>query len=129
MKKLLVVAAAGEGATGVALVIAPSLVGWLLLGAELTGISIPVARVAGFALIALGVACLPGSDAGSTPSRALQAMLCYSLLVTLYLAYLGVGGEWVGSLLWPAVAIHVLLTFLLACAWLKDQRTKGGVRL
>ncbi len=125
MKKLLAVAAAGEGATGVALVIAPSLVGWLLLGAELTGISIPVARVAGFALIALGVACLPGSDAGSTPSRALQAMLCYSLLATLYLAYLGIGGEWVGSLLWPAVAIHALLTFLLARAWLKDRQARG----
>ena len=39
--------------------IAPSLVGRLLLGEELTGIAIPVARVAGIALIALGVACWP----------------------------------------------------------------------
>jgi hypothetical protein len=42
-----------EGATGVALLIAPSLVGRLLLGAELAGASIPVARVTGIALIAL----------------------------------------------------------------------------
>jgi hypothetical protein len=48
-------------------------------------------------------------------------MLCYSLLVTLYLAYLGIRGEWVGVLLWPAVAIHAILTILLVRAWLKDQ--------
>jgi hypothetical protein len=132
MKKLLTFAAVSEAATGVALVIVPSLVGRLLLGTELIGVAIPVARVAGIALIALGVACLPrsergrpGSEAGSGSSRALRAMLCYSLLVTLYLAYLGICGEWVGSLLWPAVAIHAILTFLLARAWRKDQRTKG----
>ena len=36
-----------EEATGMALLIAPSLVGRLLLGAELAGASIPVARVTG----------------------------------------------------------------------------------
>ena len=37
-------------------------------------------------------------------------MLFYSLLATLYLAYLGIGGERVGRLLWPAVAIHAILS-------------------
>ena len=59
------------------------------------------------------------------PARPFRAMLCYSLLVTLYLAYLGINGEWVGVLLWLAVAIHAILTFLLARAWLKDQQTRG----
>jgi len=63
------------------LLIVPSLVGRLLLGEELTGIAIPVARVAGIALIALGVACWPG-----TP---LVGMLTYSAAVTLYLAPAG----------------------------------------
>ena len=40
-------------------------------------------------------------------------MLTYSLLVTLYLLYLGIRGEWVGPLLWPAVAVHAVLTMLL----------------
>jgi hypothetical protein len=44
MKKVLVLAAVGEGATGLALLIVPSLVGHLLLGEELTGVAIPVAR-------------------------------------------------------------------------------------
>ena len=110
MKKLLTVAALAEAATGVALIVVPSLVGRLLLGAELTGVSIPVACVAGIALIALGVGCLPGSSA-------LCGMLTYSMLVTLYFLYLGVRGEWVGPLLWPAGVLHAVLTFLLAGAW------------
>jgi small neutral amino acid transporter SnatA (MarC family) len=52
MKKALIFAAIGEATTGLALLIVPSLVGQLLLGEELTGIAIPVARVAGLALIA-----------------------------------------------------------------------------
>jgi hypothetical protein len=56
MKKALIVAAAAEAATGSALLIVPSVVGQLLLGEELTGVAIPVARVAGIALIALGSA-------------------------------------------------------------------------
>jgi hypothetical protein len=60
MKKALIVAAVCEAATGLALLIAPSLVGQLLLGEELTGVAIPVARVTGIALIAFGIACWPG---------------------------------------------------------------------
>ena len=60
MKKVLIFAAVAETATGLALLIAPSLVGRLLLGEDFTGIATPVARVAGFALIGLGIACWPG---------------------------------------------------------------------
>jgi hypothetical protein len=121
MKKVLFFATVGEAATGVALLIMPSLVGRLLLGAELAGVSIPVARVAGIALIALGLACRPVSDA--TPG--LLAMLIYGLLVTLYLAWLGMSGKWVGSLLWPAVVVHAILTMLLVRVWLNNQRSRG----
>lgn len=64
MKWVLVLAAASEAATGVALLVVPSLVVQLLLGEELTGVAIPVARVLGIALIALGVACWPGTPLG-----------------------------------------------------------------
>ena len=112
MEKVLTLAAVAEEATGVALLVDPSLVGRLLLGAELAGASIPVARVTGIALIALGVSCLPRSVWAGL-SHALIGMLTYSLLVTVYLLYLGVRGEWVGPLLWPAVAVHAVLTMLL----------------
>jgi hypothetical protein len=109
MKKALVFAAVGEIATGLALLIVPSLVGQLLLGEQLTGIAIPVARVAGIGLFALGIACWPG------PS--LVGMLIYSTVVALYLAYLGFAGGLTGVLLWPAVALHAVLAILLGRAW------------
>jgi len=113
MRKVLTFAAVFEAATGLALLIVPLLVGRLLLGTELTD-AIPVARVAGIALIALGVCCWPGSTA-------LCGMLTYGALVTLYLLYLGIRGVWVGPLLWPAVVIHALLTALLARAWFQSR--------
>ena len=116
MKRVLVFAAVSEAATGLALLIAPSLVGQLLFGAELSGITIPVARVTGIALIALGVACWPG------PPRA--GMLTYSAAVTLYLAYVGFSGGLTGILLWPAVVVHAILTALLTRASTSDKETK-----
>ena len=108
MKTALLLAAIGEAATGVALLIVPSLVGQLLLGEPLTGVATPVARVAGIALIGLGIACWPGPP--------LIGMLTYSAAVTLYLAYLGLAGGFGGVLLWPAVVLHLVLATLLARA-------------
>ena len=108
MNRVLIFAAVGEAATGLALLLVPSLVGQLLLGAELTGIAVTVARVAGIALIGLGLACWPG--------KALIGMLTYSAAVTLYLAYIGFAGGSSGMLLWPAVVVHAILTALLTRA-------------
>jgi hypothetical protein len=108
MTKVLIIAAVSEAATGLALLIVPSLVGQLLLGEELAGVAIPLARVIGIALVALAVACWPG------PPRI--GMLTYSVMVTLYLAYLGLAGGSIGALLWPAVAVHAGLAILLVRA-------------
>jgi hypothetical protein len=113
--RVLAIAAVAEAATGMALLIFPSLVGRLLLGADLAGVANPVARVAGIALLALGVACLPSCTA-------LCGMLTYSLLATPYLLYLAIRSEWVGPLLWPAVLLHVILTILLARAWFQSRK-------
>jgi hypothetical protein len=113
MKWALVLAAGGEAATGTALLIVPSLVGRLLLGGELTGVAVPVARVAGIALVALAVACWPG-----TP---LVGMLIYSAAVALYLGYIGFASGVIGILLWPAVVVHAILTVLLTRASTSDK--------
>ncbi len=115
MKNALVFAAVGEVATGLALLVVPSLVGRLLLGEDLAGIAIPLARVAGIALVALGIACWPG------PARV--GMLTYSAAVTLFLAYLGLAGGVGGILLWPAVFLHAILTVILM-----RSRTDDGVK-
>jgi hypothetical protein len=113
LNKILTFAAVAEAGMGVALLAVPTLVGRLLLGAELTGVGITVARVTGIALIGLGVACWPGT--------ALTGMLTYSALTTLYFAYLGLSGV-VGILLWPAFIAHSGLSFLLAREWRNGQR-------
>jgi hypothetical protein len=115
MKGVLIFAAVGEAATGLALLLVPALVGQLLLGEALAGISVPVARVAGIALIGLGVACWPGPP--------WLGMLIYSAAVTLYLAYLGFAAGLTGALLWPAVVLHALLTALLGRGIGRDRAT------
>lgn len=114
MKKALVFAAIAEAATGLALLIVPSLVGRLLFGDELAGIAATVARVAGIALIGLGVACWPGPP--------IVGMLIYSAAVALYLAYLGIVGSLGGVLLWPAVTIHAILSLFLSSSALEFYR-------
>ena len=114
MRNVLIYSAVAEAATGLALLIVPSLVGRLLLGEDLSGIAIPVARVAGLGLTALGIACWPGPP--------LVGMLAYGAAVTLYLAYLGFVGGATGILLWPAVALHAVLSILLARAWLGAEK-------
>jgi len=113
MKNVLIFAAVAEAATGLSLLIVPSLVGQLLLGEELTGAAIPVARVAGIALVGLGIACWPGPP--------VVGMLIYSALVGLYLAYLGFAGL-TGIFLWPAVAVHAILSVFLGRLWLAGDQ-------
>jgi hypothetical protein len=116
MKRVLILTAVAEAATGAPLLIVPSLVGWLLFGEELTGVAIPVARVTGIALIGLGIACWPGPP--------LAGMLTYSAAVTLYLAYVGFAGGLAGILLWPAVILHGILTAILTRTSTSDKETK-----
>ena len=117
MRKVLVLAAVAEAATGTALLLAPALVGRLLLGEELAGVAAILARVLGIALIGFGVACWPG-----TPRL---GMTIYGAGVALYLAYLGFTGGAGGTLLWPAVVLHVLLTAGLAWPSRREERSTG----
>jgi hypothetical protein len=123
MKRLLMLAAVLEGVTGLALLIAPAVVARLLLGADLPPAGAAVARVAGCALVALAIACWPGRNAENSLIPAARAMLTYNALVACYLTFLGIGGQFAGVLLWPAVAIHGLITLLLVREWLKVPRS------
>ena len=113
---MLILAALAEAMTGLALLLAPSLVGRLLFGEELTGAGILAGRVAGIALIALSVACWPGPP--------VAGMLIYSAAVTIYLAYVGLAVGSAGNLLWPAVALHLVVTGALARVAIKNSALK-----
>jgi hypothetical protein len=76
MKTFHLLAAVGELVAGLALLILPSLGGWLLLGEELSGVAVSLARVLGIALVGLAVACWPG------PATPRNGMSTYSATVT-----------------------------------------------
>ena len=118
MKRFLILTAIIEAATGLALLTLPSFVVRLLLGAEISGASIPLGRVAGAALVALGVACwLARDDTQSRATRGLVvAMLIYNTAATAVLAFAGIGLGLHGVALWPAVVFHAAMAvWCVAC--------------
>jgi len=123
-KLLLAVASTFEAVTGFALVIAPSIVRFLLW-TDISGAALVMTRVAGLGLLALGVACWPRVE-GTIPR--LQAMLIYNLLATGGLGYLRFSSQSVGKLLPPALAIHAVLAILFVGAWLKDHSAGASKR-
>lgn len=110
-------AAVAEAATGAALLLAPSAVCQLLLGAPLSGNAVALSRVAGFALVGLGMACWPGPP--------VLGMLIYSTAVAVYLGYLGIIGAAAGVLLWPAVILHLVICFSLSIDTIRRSRTSA----
>jgi len=121
---LLATASTLEAVTGLALIIAPSIVRFLL-GTDISGATLVIARMAGLGLLALGVACWPRGEA--TIPR-LRAMLIYNLLATAGLGYLRFSSQSVGKLLLLALAVHAVLTILFLGAWLKHQSGRASKR-
>jgi hypothetical protein len=111
MNRLLALTALIEAATGLALLVVPSVVVRLLLGAEISGAAIPLGRVAGAALLALGVACwLAGDDTKSRAGKGLVvAMLVYNAGAVIVLGAAGIQLPTVGIALWPAVILHAVM--------------------
>jgi hypothetical protein len=108
---LLAVTALLEAVTGVALLALPSVPASLLLGARLDSPGSAVARVAGAAVLSLGVACLLVRRHGdSQPGRAMVvAMLVYNVVVVAVLAHASLVLGATGVLLWPAAGLHSAL--------------------
>src|SRR6184192_3703731 len=112
MKPLLKLTGIIETATGLGLVAVPSVVVRLLLGSPLgSSAAVMLARVAGAALLALGVACwLARDDTQSRATRGLVvAMLIYNIAATAVLAFAGIGLGLHGVALWPAVVLHAAM--------------------
>jgi len=57
------------------------------------------------------------------PGPPLVGMLTYNAAVALYLAYVGFAGGSSGTLLWPVVVLHVIVTALLTRAATRDTET------
>jgi len=119
VKLLLTITALVEAAGGVALLAVPALSATILLGAPLdTQIGLTVGRVAGAALVTLGIACwrARGDDSCRAATGIVAAMLFYNTAVAAILAWAGLSEGLVGLLLWPAVILHAVLAgWCLAC--------------
>ena len=96
--------------------------GWFWLD-ELSEAGQALGRLAGIALLGFALTSWPDPSAQSVT----RAMLAYNLLATIYLCYLGIVGKSVGVLLWPAVALHLLLTVLLAAERVAARRAQDLV--
>jgi hypothetical protein len=112
MRLLLKLTALIEAATGLGLVAVPALVVRLLLGSELLGAGIPLGRLAGVALLALGIACwLASADTQSYAAwGVVSAMVLYNLGATVILGLAGLQAQPAGVALWPAVILHAAMT-------------------
>jgi hypothetical protein len=119
MKKLLIIIAAAETATGLGLVAFPWLVASLIFGSTLeTPVALAVARIAGVALLALGIACwMARADTGSRAARGIiSAMLIYNAGVCALLLYAALGAGLSSIALWPVTIAHAgLAAWCLAC--------------
>ena len=118
-RSLLSVTGALEVATGLVLLVAPSVLVELLVGAAPgTPAGVTVSRVTGVAMLALGVACwLARADAAGRAAKGLiAAMLLYNLAVVaiIVLAWANLG--LLGIAFWPVVLAHTgLAAWCVAC--------------
>ena len=119
MRNLLTATTGLEAVTGVALVVSPAAPVMLLAGAALESVGgLLVARVAGAALLALGLACwLARDDVRSQAARGVvAAVLLYDVAAAALLVYAGLGLKLFAVGLWPAVVLHLTLAgWCIAC--------------
>lgn len=101
-----------EAIAGFALLVSPSSVVMILLGAQPQSPSeLVVARIAGAALLALAVACWRARPDASSRSAAglIAAMLVYNSATVLILTVAGLSSGPLGIALWPAVVLHAAM--------------------
>lgn len=106
-----------EVLTGTALVLAPTLVVDLLFGRELDPTGTVLARVAGIALLSLGVSA--SESPRRSPGQAPRIGICiYNVGATAVLVMAATMGAMSGPLLWPAVVLHGLIGVSVVCVML-----------
>jgi hypothetical protein len=128
MKVLLIIMAVAESAIGVALLAWPPAPVEILLGARLDGPSgLLMGRLAGAALLSLGLACWGARTDSRGPAGAglLTAMSVYNLAAVGLLTYAAAGAKMIGPGLWPGICLHAgLAAWCLAC--LRKGRAASG---
>jgi len=87
LRKVLAFASVVETATGLALLIDPRFVVMLLVGSAMPVEEVPMGRLPGIAILALGLACWPNGQTTKRGSPAFRGMLVYNVLIAAFLVY------------------------------------------
>ncbi len=112
MRRVLATTAVLEGATGLGILALPSALASLMLGSPLESpAAVAVARIAGVALLALGVACwrVRHDERGPSARGLVGAILIYNAGVIAVLVHHAVGTAMAGIALWPTVVTHAAM--------------------
>ncbi len=125
-KSLLIVTAVVELGAGSALFIAPSLTAERMLGAGLgSPVAVMVGRVAGAALVSIGLICWLERDRARNGSRAglVTGLLAYNISIPALLTYAAVIDNVSGIAFWPGIGLHsVLSVWCVASLRSRDQQ-------
>ena len=110
-RQLLTIATLAECLAGVALMVTPDAGVTLLLGAEPGAVGSMVGRIAGVALLALGIACWGArADSGGAAQRGtLRAITIYNAGAGLLLIAFVATGKAYGVAVWIAGILHLAL--------------------
>ena len=124
MKNVLTMTAVLEVGAGLLLLVLPSLAATLLFGSSLdTPAGLAVVRVAGAALLTIGVACwLARQDGQSQAARGLVgALVLYNAAIITLSVYAGIGLGLSSNGLWPSALIHAAMTIWCVISLLKSR--------
>ena len=135
-KLFLIVTALIETGLGLCLLFLPALPFAILLGLEPAAVeTLFVGRVAGAALLAIGVASWMARADTFTPAQfgLLTGLLIYDATAAILLVFAGTVLKMIGVMLWPAVALHaVLAAWCLSClrpdGFVSGSRGEGADR-
>ena len=117
--RLFLVTAILEVVTGLSLLVLPSLPLSLLLGVDQAAPdALFIARVAGAALLAIGITCYLARNDKNSPAQTgvLTGALIYNVAIAALLVYCGTALAMTGIALWPVVLLHTMLAlWCLSC--------------
>jgi hypothetical protein len=122
--RLLMVAAIAESLVGLAFLLAPGITTALLLGAEPDSAGLMIGRVAGVALLSLGIACW-GSRAGAGGAArvgTLRAITLYNAGAGLLLVIFAVTGKAGGAVVWTVGVLHMGFAAAFAASQRQTER-------
>ena len=114
--------AAIEIVTGIGMLVAPAFLIGLLLGNGLGPIGIAVTRVLGIGLFSLGIAGWDSQEQAQGAALGPRTgLVVYNVAATAMFVYLGTTGAMNGLLLWPAAALHLVISLLMLGAIIRHR--------